>query len=82
MTTVGTQVPLPTRLSKHQAHEVIIEQIDDIFPSVEDLTLEEKLSLLSGIDFSNTNGIPRLGLPPLKVSILQETVSFIYLLVE
>lgn len=31
------------------------------------LTLEEKVSLLSGLDFVTTPGVPRLGIPPLKV---------------
>lgn len=31
------------------------------------LTLEEKVSLLSGKDFRNIGGVSRLGIPPLKV---------------
>jgi hypothetical protein len=32
------------------------------------LTLEEKVSLLSGMTFTNTAGVPRLGIPSLKVT--------------
>ncbi|KAH7417637.1 putative glycosyl hydrolase, partial [Cadophora sp. MPI-SDFR-AT-0126] len=35
--------------------------------SVDDLTLEEKLDILSGANFTHTNGIRRLGVPPLRV---------------
>jgi beta-glucosidase len=31
------------------------------------LTLEEKVSLLSGHQFNATPGVPRLGIPPIKV---------------
>jgi hypothetical protein len=33
------------------------------------LSLEEKVSLLSGVSFTSTAGIDRLSIPPLKVSI-------------
>lgn len=33
-----------------------------------ELTLEEKVSLLSGRDFHAAAGIDRLGIPPMKVS--------------
>jgi hypothetical protein len=33
------------------------------------LSLEEKVALLSGISFTSTAGVARLGIPPLKVKI-------------
>lgn len=32
------------------------------------LSLEEKVSLISGVSFTNTAGVPRLGVPALKVT--------------
>lgn len=32
------------------------------------LSLEEKVSLISGVSFTNTAGVPRLGIPTLKVT--------------
>ena len=40
------------------------------------LTLEEKLDMLSGMNFTSTNGIPRVGIPPLKVRVLFQPLVF------
>lgn len=46
-----------------------IESIDDRARKVlSQLTLEEKVSLLSGISMWESGGIPRLGIPPLRVT--------------
>ena len=37
---------------------------------IEELTLEEKAFLLSGVDIWRTHAVPRLGIPQLKVSPL------------
>ena len=39
----------------------------DIPRIVEQLTLEEALALTAGVGFWHTHGIPRLGVPPIKV---------------
>lgn len=36
------------------------------------LSLEEKVTLLSGVSFTNTAGIDRLGIPSLKVSMRKQ----------
>jgi beta-glucosidase len=36
------------------------------------LTLEEKISLLSGNSFNTTPGIPRLGIPQIKVHFTRQ----------
>lgn len=43
-----------------------MEQVD-FSTLIGDLSLEEKISLLSGRDFVSTPGVPRVGIPPLKV---------------
>ncbi len=40
----------------------------DIKKLIDEMTLEEKVSLLAGIDFWHTRAIPRLGIPSLKVT--------------
>lgn len=40
------------------------------------LSLEEKISLLSGISFTSTAGVKRLGIPSLKVRALEMPLSF------
>ena len=37
---------------------------------IEELTLEEKAFLLSGVDIWRTHAVPRLGIPQLKVRLL------------
>lgn len=47
-------------------------QIDerDFTALLSELTLEEKVALLSGRDFSTAAGVARLNIPPIRVSIL------------
>ena len=58
----------------------VVEEVEVVSPSfnwsVEDLTLEEKLDMLSGMNFTSTNGIPRVGIPPLKVRVLFQPLVF------
>lgn len=73
MAVVGVPLPVLSDLSKQESH-IVVGEIEDVFPSfdrsVEDLTLEEKLGILSGLNFTQTNGVPRLGIPALKVRAL------------
>jgi hypothetical protein len=39
------------------------------------LSLEEKVTLLSGISFTSTAGVARLGIPPLKVGDLEQQID-------
>lgn len=41
------------------------------------LTLEEKVALLSGNSFNTTPGIPRLGIPKIKVRPLSAPIGLI-----
>lgn len=40
----------------------------DVKRIVEQLTLEEAIALTAGVGFWHTHGIPRLGVPPIKVN--------------
>lgn len=40
----------------------------DVKSIVEQLTLEEAIALTAGVGFWHTHGIPRLGVPPIKVN--------------
>ncbi|KAL5329515.1 hypothetical protein ACEPPN_003029 [Leptodophora sp. 'Broadleaf-Isolate-01'] len=71
MTAVGVPISLDDKISKNDVQQTVID-IDDTFSaafdrSVNDLTLEERLDILSGANFTHTNGVPRLGVPSLKV---------------
>ncbi|PVH82243.1 glycoside hydrolase family 3 protein [Cadophora sp. DSE1049] len=70
-TTVALPLSLDDQISKNNVQETVTD-IDDLPSpsferSVDELTLEEKLDILSGVNFTHTNGVPRLGVPPLKV---------------
>lgn len=72
MTAVGVPISLDDKISKNDVQQTVID-IDDTFSaafdrSVNDLTLEERLDILSGANFTHTNGVPRLGVPSLKVT--------------
>ena len=70
-TTVALPLSVDHKLSKNTFQETVIDVEALPSPSfnrsVDDLTLEEKLDILSGVNFTHTNGVPRLGVPPLKV---------------
>lgn len=40
-----------------------------------ELTLEEKVTLLSGRDFSTAAGVARVGIPPIKVCMFRDAVA-------
>lgn len=48
---------------------------DDAYKLLNELNLQEKVSLLTARDFSTTRDIPRLQIPSLKVSILPRTTE-------
>lgn len=58
------------RLEQISSHTMgsLAPQTPDLDSIVSELTLAEKVSLLSGADFWTTNPVPRLQVPPLKVS--------------
>ncbi|KAH8590673.1 glycoside hydrolase superfamily, partial [Bisporella sp. PMI_857] len=69
MAVLGVPCSALPDLSKHKT-QIVVEEINNIFSSnqsVEDLTLEERLEMLSGLNFTHTNSVPRLGIPPLKI---------------
>ncbi|KAG4434621.1 hypothetical protein IFR05_009885 [Cadophora sp. M221] len=70
-TTVALPLSLDNKILKNNVQETVVDVNDLPSPSfdrsVDDLTLEEKLDILSGVNFTHTNGVPRLGVPPLKV---------------
>ena len=50
------------------------EQIENL---LQQMTLEEKVSMTAGSDMWHSTGIPRLGIPPIKVTVkLPATVLF------
>ncbi|CAM3101115.1 beta-glucosidase [Rariglobus hedericola] len=50
------------------------QQVDDI---VAQLTFEEKISLLAGSDTWHFGGVPRLGIPPLRVADCGHGITFV-----
>ncbi|OBT92179.1 hypothetical protein VE01_10059 [Pseudogymnoascus verrucosus] len=74
MATVDIPVALATDLSKHATtpatHGQVTQVTTEISPSdpiIKQLTIEEKVQLLSGRNFVSTAGVARLGIPPLKL---------------
>lgn len=81
-TTVALPLSLDDKISKNTVQEKVID-IDNLPSpsfdrSVDDLTLEEKLDILSGVNFTHTNGVPRLGVPPLKVIYQHMSLTLLY----
>lgn len=52
-------------------------QVDDrdFTTLLSELTLEEKITLLSGRDFSTAAGVARLNIPPIRVSLSQDPMA-------
>lgn len=78
MATVDVPVGLATDPSKYATIPAIHKEValgqaatemPPSKPTLKQLTIEEKVQLLSGIDFASTAGVARLGIPSLKVGL-------------
>jgi hypothetical protein len=78
MATVDIPVALATDLSTPATHGQVTQVTTEISPSdpiIKQLTIEEKVQLLSGINFVSTAGVARLGIPPLKVGQIYRSLT-------
>lgn len=78
MATVDILVGLSTDISKHATTPTMHRDAppgqaatgtSPSEPTLKQLTIEEKVQLLSGIDFVSTGAVPRVGIPGLKVGL-------------
>lgn len=78
MATVDILVGLTTDISKHATTATMHRDAppgqaatgtSPSEPTLKQLTIEEKVQLLSGIDFVSTGAVPRVGIPGLKVGL-------------
>lgn len=71
MATVDMQVGLATGLPKYETIPALGQLATETSlsePILKQLTIEEKVQLLSGTNFVCTAGVARLGIPSLKVN--------------